>query len=60
MPGAGVYAQRIVSTSGKKDGLYWPARGDASPLGELAAQASAEGYKVGRGRCPITAITSAS
>ena len=48
--GAGVYAQRIVSTTGKKDGLYWP--GDDSPLGELAAQASAEGYKVGAGRIP--------
>jgi hypothetical protein len=48
--GAGVYAQRIVSTTGKKDGLYWP--GDDSPLGELAAQASAEGYKVGTGRIP--------
>ena len=48
--GAGVYAQRIVSTSGKKDGLYWP--GDDSPLGELAAQASGEGYKVGAGRAP--------
>jgi hypothetical protein len=43
--GAGVYAQRIVSSPGKKDGLYWPANGDESPLGELAAQASAEGYK---------------
>jgi hypothetical protein len=51
--GAGVYAQRIVSTSGKKDGLYWPSTdGEASPLGELAAQASAEGYKVGAGRVP--------
>lgn len=48
--GAGVYAQRIVSTSGKKDGLYWP--GGDSPLGEFAAQASAEGYKVGEGRIP--------
>ena len=48
--GAGVYAQRIVSTSGKKDGLYWP--GDDSPLGELSAQASAEGYKVGEGPIP--------
>ena len=48
--GAGVYAQRIVSTTGKKDGLYWP--GDNSPLGELAAQASAEGYNVGAGRIP--------
>lgn len=51
--GFGVYAQRIVSSSGKKDGLYWPASdGDASPLGELVAQASAEGYKVGEARTP--------
>ncbi|MHB8270725.1 DUF2950 domain-containing protein [Bradyrhizobium sp.] len=50
--GAGVYAQRIVSTSGKKDGLYWPSEGENSPLGELAAQASAEGYKVGGARVP--------
>jgi len=51
--GAGVYAQRIVSTTGKKDGLYWASSdGDRSPLGELAAQASAEGYKVGSGRIP--------
>lgn len=48
--GVGVYAQRIVSTAGKQDGLYWP--GDDSPLGELAAQASAEGYKVGSGPIP--------
>jgi hypothetical protein len=47
--GPGVYAQRIVSSPGKKDGLYWPTEGDQSPLGELAAQASAEGYKVGGG-----------
>jgi hypothetical protein len=47
--GPGVYAQRIVSSPGKKDGLYWPSDGDQSPLGELAAQASAEGYKVGDG-----------
>ena len=48
--GVGVYAQRIVSTAGKKDGLYWP--GEDSPLGELAAQASADGYKVGEGKIP--------
>ena len=47
--GPGVYAQRIVSSPGKKDGLYWPSDGEQSPLGELAAQASAEGYKVGGG-----------
>ena len=29
--GVGVYAQRIVSTAGKKDGLYWPSsNGDAA------------------------------
>jgi Protein of unknown function (DUF2950) len=38
--GNGVYAQRIVSRQGKKDGLYWPAQSsaDESPLGELAGQ----------------------
>ena len=45
--GVGVYAQRIVSTPGKKDGLFWRDDGDPSPLGELAAKASAEGYKTG-------------
>ena len=44
--GVGVYAQRIVSSPGKKDGLFWRDDRDPSPLGELAAQASAEGYKV--------------
>ncbi|HLG85103.1 MAG TPA: DUF2950 domain-containing protein [Bradyrhizobium sp.] len=51
--GPGVYAQRIVSTPGHKDGLYWPSDGDESPFGELAAQASAEGYKVGGGPQPF-------
>jgi Protein of unknown function (DUF2950) len=45
--GAGVYAQRIVSSPGKKDGLYWPSDTNDSPLGQLAAEASAEGYKAG-------------
>jgi hypothetical protein len=49
--GVGVYAQRIVSRPGKKDGLFWPAQaGGASPLGELVARASAEGYRIGPGR----------
>jgi hypothetical protein len=43
--GVGVYAQRIVSTPGKKDGLYWPSDNNDSPLGQVAADASAEGYK---------------
>jgi hypothetical protein len=52
--GNGVYAQRIVSQAGKKDGLYWPAqeREDESPLGELAANAATEGYRFGQQRIP--------
>ena len=47
--GRGVYAQRIVSRPGKKDGLYWPTAvgEEPSPLGDLAAQAAAEGYETG-------------
>jgi Protein of unknown function (DUF2950) len=45
--GVGLYAQRIVSSPGKKDGLYWPSDSNDSPLGQLAADASAEGYKAG-------------
>ena len=53
--GAGTYAQRIVSQSGKKDGLYWPAAGsdDSSPLGELVAKASSDGYRVSGERAPF-------
>ena len=55
--GAGVnaYAQRIVSQPGKKDGLYWPASQgeDESPLGELVAQATTQGYRVGGERTPF-------
>ena len=52
--GKGVYAQHMVSTPGKKDGLYWPdVQGeDQSPLGELAAEAAKQGYRVGAGRIP--------
>jgi Protein of unknown function (DUF2950) len=41
------YAQKIVSTVGKHDGLYWEAgQGEAeSPLGPLFAGAADEGYK---------------
>lgn len=42
--GIGVYAQRFVSRPGKKDGLFWRDDRDPSPLGELAAAASREGY----------------
>jgi len=44
--GVGVYAQRIVSSPGTKDGLFWQDDHDPSPLGELAAKASGEGYKL--------------
>jgi Protein of unknown function (DUF2950) len=41
------YAQRILSTPGKMDGLYWPAAEGApqSPLGPLVAAARAAGYR---------------
>jgi hypothetical protein len=45
--GVGVYAQRIISQEGKKDGLYWPtaAGEEESPLGDLMAEATSEGYR---------------
>ena len=53
--GAGVYARRFVSQPGKRDGLYWPtAEGEElSPLGDLVAQASTEGYRLGGPRAPF-------
>jgi hypothetical protein len=52
--GPGIYAQRFISTEGKKDGLYWPAgQGEEeSPLGELFAAATRQGYHAGQGRSP--------
>lgn len=45
--GSGVlkYAQRILSSPGKKDGLFWPANldGEISPMGPLVARAQLEG-----------------
>ena len=40
------YAGRLISTDGKKNGLYWPAgeNEEQSPIGEGFAQARAEGY----------------
>ncbi len=40
------YAQRLNSSAGKQNGLYWDAAADQpqSPFGPLVAQASAEGY----------------
>jgi len=40
------YAQRLISTPGKHNGLFWetPEGENPSPLGKLIAAASAEGY----------------
>jgi hypothetical protein len=53
--GMNTYARRIVSQPGKKDGLYWPAAQgeDQSPLGELVAAATRQGYRTGAGRTPF-------
>lgn len=47
--GVAEYAQRLRSTPGKRDGLYWETQeADAeSPLGPLFASATAEGYRPG-------------
>src|SRR6516225_9812793 len=49
--GQAVYAQKIVRSPGKKDGLYWPTSGSEpdSPLGEAVAGATQQGYRVGSG-----------
>ena len=41
------YAQKFMSTPGKKDGLYWEAKPseEESPLGDFVAEATREGYK---------------
>jgi hypothetical protein len=51
-----VYARKFASTPGKRDGLYWPTKAGEppSPLGELVARASAEGYKGGKGKAGPT------
>jgi len=43
---AGLYAQKIRSTPGRQDGLYWSSKPgeQPSPLGDLAAEAASEGY----------------
>jgi len=40
------YAPKLISSPGKKDGLYWPTNAGEplSPLGLFAAQAQAQGY----------------
>ncbi|MFI5324152.1 MAG: DUF2950 domain-containing protein, partial [Thermodesulfobacteriota bacterium] len=42
------FAQKLVSTNGKHDGLYWETKEgeEMSPFGPLAAQAAKEGYNV--------------
>jgi hypothetical protein len=49
--GQAVYAQKIVSSPGKKDGLYWPTSGNEppSPLGEAVAEATQRGYRPSAG-----------
>lgn len=49
------YARRFFSTPGKRDGLYWPPGEGVpeSPLGPLAAAASAGGYGRGDGPEPF-------
>jgi hypothetical protein len=49
------FARRVISTPGKRDGLYYPTKEDeeASPLGEGFERATAAGYKPGQGGAPI-------
>jgi Protein of unknown function (DUF2950) len=43
------YAQRLASSPGKQDGLFWPTKAGEgpSPLGPLVAEARAQGYGKG-------------
>lgn len=43
------FASAILSSAGKRDGLYWPSEAGApeSPIGDFVARASADGYSVG-------------
>ena len=52
--GLAVYAQRFISTPGKRDGLFWevPEGGKPSPLGSLIEQERAEGYTPGMAKSP--------
>lgn len=45
--GPGTYATRVLSSEGKRDGLYWPVEeGEPeSPLGPFVAEAFEEGYR---------------
>jgi Protein of unknown function (DUF2950) len=48
------YAEKLKSTSGENDGLYWPADTNSppSPLAAFVAEAESEGYDWSRGRSP--------
>lgn len=47
---AGLFAQRLRSSPGRHDGLYWPRmHGESrSPLGQVVAEAAAEGYDLNK------------
>jgi hypothetical protein len=49
--GVNQYAQKIFSTPGKQDGLYWKTSDgtSAGPIGEAVAKALEEGYSTGKG-----------
>jgi len=49
--GVNQYAQRIFSTPGKQDGLYWQNQDGTSggPIGDAVAKALEEGYSIGKG-----------
>jgi hypothetical protein len=46
-----IYAAKLMSDPGRRNGLYWEARAGerASPAGPLLAQATEEGYEAGTG-----------
>jgi hypothetical protein len=48
------FAQKVRSTKGKKDGLYWEVKEgeEQSPFGPLAASAAKEGYTKKKGDAP--------
>jgi Protein of unknown function (DUF2950) len=51
---AGIYAQRLRSSAGRHDGLYWEVAADQtpSPAGPFLAAAADEGYTAGSQRKP--------
>jgi len=48
------YADRLMSTPGHRDGLYWPTEegGESSPLGAAVARAASESYVITPGGQP--------